>query len=49
MIIPIIMAAISKALPKTVFLTVSSDQSMLQQNVARLASIKYSAPVLICK
>ncbi|MFT6904701.1 MAG: mannose-1-phosphate guanylyltransferase/mannose-6-phosphate isomerase [Oleiphilaceae bacterium] len=56
MIIPLIMAGgtgsrlwpLSRELYPKQFLTVTGEQSMLQQTVARLSGIEHSAPVLIC-
>jgi len=56
MITPIIMAGgtgsrlwpLSRELYPKQFLTVSGEQSMLQQTVARLTGIKHTPPVLIC-
>lgn len=56
MITPIIMAGgtgsrlwpLSRELYPKQFLTVTGEQSMLQQTVARLSGLKHTAPVLIC-
>ncbi|MBF4438036.1 mannose-1-phosphate guanylyltransferase/mannose-6-phosphate isomerase, partial [Vibrio anguillarum] len=56
MILPVIMAGgtgsrlwpLSRELYPKQFLTVTSEQSMLQQTVARLSGIEHAAPVLIC-
>jgi mannose-1-phosphate guanylyltransferase len=56
MITPVIMAGgtgsrlwpLSRELYPKQFLTVTGEQSMLQQTVARLSDIEHSAPVLIC-
>ena len=56
MILPIIMAGgtgsrlwpLSRELYPKQFLTVTGEQSMLQQTVARLSGIEHTAPVLIC-
>lgn len=39
---------LSRELYPKQFLTVTGDQSMLQQTVARLSDIEHAAPVLIC-
>ncbi|MCL1049558.1 mannose-1-phosphate guanylyltransferase/mannose-6-phosphate isomerase [Shewanella abyssi] len=56
MILPIIMAGgtgsrlwpLSRELYPKQFLTVTGNESMLQQTVARLSGIEHTAPVLIC-
>lgn len=56
MILPVVMAGgtgsrlwpLSRELYPKQFLTVTGDESMLQQTVARLSKIEHSAPVLIC-
>lgn len=56
MILPVIMAGgtgsrlwpLSRELYPKQFLTVTGEQSMLQQTVARLTDIEHRAPVLIC-
>lgn len=56
MITPVIMAGgagsrlwpLSRELYPKQFLTVTGEQSMLQQTVARLSNIEHSSPVLIC-
>ncbi|WP_028870340.1 mannose-1-phosphate guanylyltransferase/mannose-6-phosphate isomerase [Psychromonas arctica] len=56
MILPVIMAGgtgsrlwpLSRELYPKQFLTVTGNESMLQQTVARLSKIEHSAPVLIC-
>ena len=56
MIFPVIMAGgtgsrlwpLSRELYPKQFLTVTGEQSMLQQTVARLSGMEHSAPVLIC-
>lgn len=56
MILPVIMAGgtgsrlwpLSRELYPKQFLTVTGEQSMLQQTVARLSGIEHTAPVLIC-
>ena len=56
MILPVIMAGgtgsrlwpLSRELYPKQFLTVTGEQSMLQQTVARLYGIEHTAPVLIC-